>query len=200
MEIIKSDIKEISLDVRKDFPYFAVSIIPLLFITILFFLLKGKTIFSQLRFILIDRIYIDLLILITGIAIHEFLHGLSWMLCTNKGIKSVRFGINRKNFSPYCHFTEPIMLKHYITGGISPAILLGFAPLVVSFLNGNAGIFLFGLVFTIGALSDLAICIKLIKENKNSWVYDHPDKTGCFITKNKINLNPVIESYKKKDQ
>jgi hypothetical protein len=166
--------------------------------SILFFILKGKAIFSEMKYILVGHLYIDILVIIAGIAIHEFIHGVSWMLCTKKGIKSVRFGINRENFSPFCHFKEPIMLNHYITGGISPAILLGFVPLILSVLNGNVGIFLFGWVFTFGALSDLAICIKLTKENKNSWVYDHPDKTGCFISNNQNNLKPVIESYKKK--
>jgi len=65
-----------------------------------------------------------------------------------------------------------------------PALILGILPSLISWFTGNLALLLFGMVFTIGAGSDLLICWKLRKVNMNSLVQDSPDKTGCYLIEN----------------
>ena len=83
--------------------------------------------------------------------------------------------------TPYCHCKEPLIVKHYIIGAITPAIILGFLPAVYSILTGNIGFLFFGIFFTMAALGDFMIINLLRKENLNSFVLDHPSEAGCFI-------------------
>lgn len=146
-----------------------------------FFLIQGKDFFLDFKLIVIDQFFISFPVVLLGILLHEMLHGISWVICSKKGFRAIVFGLSKKNLTPYCHCRFPIQLKHYIRGGIIPALLLGLMPIVISWFIGNTGIFLFGMVFSLGAGSDILICWKLRKLPKDCMVQDFPDKTGCYL-------------------
>ena len=75
-------------------------------------------------------------ILILGIVIHELIHGATWSMFAKHGFKSIKFGILWGKLTPYCHCEEPLMVKHYIMGAITPAIILGFIPSILAILIG----------------------------------------------------------------
>lgn len=78
-----------------------------------------------------------LVILTIGVIVHELIHGITWARYTTKGFKSIKFGVQWKTMTPYCHCEEPLKVKHYIIGGIMPALILGFLPFVYSLVSGN---------------------------------------------------------------
>lgn len=121
------------------------------------------------------------LIVILGIVVHELIHGITWARFAKNGHKSIKYGVLWKMLTPYCHCKEPLLVKHYIIGAIMPAIILGFLPAIYSILTGNIGFLIFGIFFTMAALGDFMIIYLLRKENRNSFVLDHPSEAGCFV-------------------
>lgn len=121
------------------------------------------------------------LILILGIVVHELIHGITWTMFAKNGHKSIKYGVLWKMVTPYCHCKEPLLVKHYIIGAITPAIILGLLPAIYAIFTGNIGFLVFGIFFTMAALGDFMIINLLIKENMNSFVLDHPSEAGCFI-------------------
>ncbi|MBT1704598.1 DUF3267 domain-containing protein [Fulvivirgaceae bacterium PWU20] len=119
--------------------------------------------------------------MIIGVILHELIHGITWACFAKDGFKSIKFGIIWKVLTPYCHCTEPLTIKNYITGGIMPAVVLGFAPAVIGLVTGHLAFFTFGLFFTTAAAGDFMVIFLLRKEDKNSFVQDHPSKIGCYI-------------------
>jgi hypothetical protein len=76
--------------------------------------------------------------------------------------------------TPYCHCKEPLKVKYYILGAITPAIILGFIPSILAILIGNIGLLIFGILFTMAAINLIR------KENMNELVQDHPSEAGCY--------------------
>jgi len=119
--------------------------------------------------------------LIIGIIIHELIHGLSWVGFTKNGFKSIKFGVLWKMLTPYCHCKEPLKVKHYIFGAITPAIILGILPAIIAIGIGSFGLLSFGMFFTMAAAGDFLIINLIRKENWNDLVQDHPSEAGCYI-------------------
>lgn len=178
----KSEILEFTLKPGESKKKTLLIIAPVIVLLSLPFLFIYKNKYSNdFTNILIDNFYITLLVLISGIICHELLHGLTLIALSKNGFKTISFGISKKNFTPYCHCKVPIKVKYYIWGSIMPALVLGFLPIIISWFTGNTATFLFGMVFGQAAGSDILICWKLRKINKNALVQDFPDKTGCYL-------------------
>lgn len=118
-----------------------------------------------------------------GIVLHELIHGIFWSFYAKKGFKSIKFGVLKESNTPYCHCKEPLKVKHYIIGGIMPAILLGFIPGFLAIYWGHSALLLFGFFFTIAAMGDFMIINMIRKEPASNWVLDHPSEAGYFIFK-----------------
>jgi len=141
-----------------------------------------KNFVSQLN--LTDTIwggFLSVVLLLGGIVAHELIHGLTWSLFTKKGFKSIKFGILWEMLTPYCHCQEPLKVKHYILGAITPSIVLGLIPALLAIIMGNGGMLLFGMIFTLVASGDFLIINLVRKENMNDLVLDHPTEAGCYV-------------------
>ena len=126
-------------------------------------------------------IAIGMVILLISIITHELLHGLGWSIYAKKGWKSIKFGMNWKFLTPYCHCKEPLLLNKYRFGSVLPAIILGIIPSIIAIITGHLGLMAFGFFFTFAAGGDFLILWLLRNENSTDFVQDHPDKIGCFI-------------------
>ncbi len=133
----------------------------------------------------VGRSSIVFLSLISGIIIHELIHGLVLSIYAEKGFRSIKFGIMWKMLTPYCHCKEPLLVKHYIIGAIMPAIILGLLPALYSLIVGNLAWLIFGIFFTMAAAGDFLIINLLRKENRYDLVQDHPTEAGCCIYRQK---------------
>jgi len=129
------------------------------------------------------NVAITLLIFIPGIVAHELIHGLFFALFTEKRWKSVKFGIMpaSKLFSPYCHCIDKLMINHYRIATVMPLLIVGIIPAVISIITGILILFVFGLAFTMGAAGDILMFIKLMKEKKDTWIFDSPSDIGFDV-------------------
>ncbi len=121
------------------------------------------------------------LIMILGIVLHEFIHGITWAKYAKAGFKSIKFGVLWKMITPYCHCKEALTVKQYIIGAIMPSVFLGIAPAVIAILIGNISLLIFGMFFTLAACGDFLIINLIRKQNSNDLVQDHPSEAGCYI-------------------
>lgn len=124
-------------------------------------------------------------VVVIGIVLHELIHGITWALFAKKGFKSIRFGVLWKLLTPYCHCTEPLKIKHYLLGAVTPAIFLGFVPGIAGIAVGNYPVTLFGIFFIVAAIGDFMIVHLLKNEKTNDYAQDHPSEAGCFVFRRK---------------
>ena len=180
----------LTFDLMKANLYAIFSIIPVLILYGVPFVLLWRNTFSKValknfidEFTLgIGGNFVSILLVMTiGIIAHELIHGITWAMYTKNGFKSIKFGVLWKVLTPYCHCSEPLKVKHYITGAIMPAIILGFLPFVYSLFTGNALWLFFGIFFTMSAVGDFLIVNLVRKEDMNSLVLDHPSEVGCYV-------------------
>ena len=128
-------------------------------------------------------ISVGIIIILISIITHELLHGLGWSIYAKKGWKSIKFGVNWKFMTPYCHCSEPLLLNQYRFGSVLPAIVLGISPSIIAIITGHLGSMAYGFFFTFAAGGDLLILWLIRNEKANVLVQDHPDKIGCVIMK-----------------
>ncbi|MGD1699133.1 DUF3267 domain-containing protein [Dapis sp. BLCC M229] len=125
---------------------------------------------------------IDFLIVIaTGIILHELIHGLSWQLLAGKKASAIKYGFDWKTLTPYAHCRESMTVESYRLGTAMPGILLGLVPVISSIFTSNGWLFCFGIFFTFAAGGDLLILWLVRSLKAGTLVKDHPSKFGCYI-------------------
>ena len=127
------------------------------------------------------KLVVFMVAVIGGVFIHEYVHGLTWARYTKNGWKSINFGFMWKMLTPYCHCSEPLKVRHYITGALMPLIVVGFFPLIVGLCTGCFLMTAFGVFYVSGAAGDILIAWKLRHESADNTVLDHPTECGCII-------------------
>ena len=118
-----------------------------------------------------------LLLLLSGIMVHELIHGICMAVSARNGWKSVSFGFNWKAFAPYAHCKEPLTPCAYRFCLVMPGFLLGDVPLLISWITGNILFLFFGILFCWAASGD-AIVLWLSRNITDGMMQDHPDKVG----------------------
>ena len=186
---------EVIVDARKVNLYLGLLFVPAFIIFASVFFLVWSELFSLAHLRLyfqenIDRLkasipWIIFGSLIAGIIAHELLHGITWARFAKHRFKSIRFGFHLKSLTPYCHCVEPLPVMAYKLGALMPGLALGIFPLVVAFVTGHVGLFLFGFSFTVAAGGDFAVVFLLRKESGDVWIQDHPSKIGCVVYRKK---------------
>ena len=132
-----------------------------------------------------QNIILALIIFIVGVVIHEIVHGVMWSLFCEKKLKSIKFGFDKKTFTPYAHCTELLSVSQYRIGTIAPAIVTGIIPYIIS-LNMNSYPLTFASILLIcTAGGDLLIFCYIIKEKGTSFVIDHNNQSGCVVYRKK---------------
>ncbi len=163
---------------------FLISIPIVLLIYLPFYFLWGDKAFlsqSVFKSINIESGLIVFAVLIFGIIIHELIHGITWAFFSKSKFKSIRFGIIWKYMMPYCHVNEPLRVNQYLLGVITPFLFVGLLPVVISFINGNINLMLFGMFFVIAAGGDFMIAWNILKEDKSNFILDHPELAGYIL-------------------
>lgn len=120
-------------------------------------------------------------ILVSGIVAHELIHGITWACFAKHGFRSIRFGVIWAMLTPYCHCKEPLIIRHYRLGALTPLIILGILPLLLAYPLRSVPLLLWGIIFITSAAGDILIVWKLRKEPASLLVQDHPKEAGCII-------------------
>jgi hypothetical protein len=152
---------------------------PLLFICAgPFFIIHG---WEPIKTVSLLGIGLFFLITLVAIIIHELIHALLFGLLSRDGFRSIRFGIDRKTLSPYCHPTGYMKVWDYRIGALAPMAVLGILPTIISFWNGNFAYMVFGFLFTIAAGGDI-ISVWLTRHlSGGDIIKDHSSKLGFYI-------------------
>ena len=155
-------------------------IIPVLLVFGLpFYLLWGENVLTALRF---RSLLFLVLFIISGVVIHELLHGVVWALFSKRGFRSVHFGIKWEFLTPYCHCTEPLRVWQYILGAIAPVLFMGLLPAVWALVKGNTLVMFFGIFYIWTAAGDLLAIWILRRFDRNQLIYDHPEELGFILS------------------
>ena len=112
-----------------------------------------------------------------SIPVHEAIHGFTFAAFCQNGLKSIHYGILWSSFTPYCHCSEPLKFKHYITGGLMPFLILGLGITSLAVILGNDLVLLIGLLNILAAGGDLLIAVYLLKY-RDAVIIDHPTDIG----------------------
>lgn len=114
-----------------------------------------------------------------GVAVHELIHGFTWMWATRSGFSHLRFGLLQGGV--YCHIDVPMSKRKYVVGVLMPLLLLGIVPFLLSFATHSLWLMLFGAIFIGCAMGDVLIVWAIRKESPDTLVYDHPSEPGCVV-------------------
>lgn len=126
-----------------------------------------------------------LVLVVSGIVVHELIHGIFFARYAQNGFKSVKFGILTKTMTPYCHCKEPLQIKHYKIALLMPLLILGIVPGFISLITGNIYMLIFGIFFSGAAAGDIMIYQLIRKENPEDYVQDHPSEAGYYLFRKK---------------
>lgn len=124
---------------------------------------------SQLMILFISSLFL--------IVIHEAIHGLTWGIACEKGMKSIRFGVFWSSFTPYCHCKEPLTYYNYLLGALMPFIILGIGITAFGIVNGSLLLFWLGIFNILASGGDLLIAV-MLRHFKNGKIVDHPSEIG----------------------
>jgi hypothetical protein len=161
--------------------YSSFLMLPIIIVYLLFFIFVwGK---DELSIVPEHNFYCIIGKAIVGIIIHELLHGLACAILCKSGIASIKYGINWKFLTPYCHYKKSIKVRHYRIGIAMPLLVLGIMPAGIALITGNGVLYLWGLFFTCAAAGDIIVLFMLRKFSGDDYVYDHPSKMGFEMDK-----------------
>jgi len=122
-----------------------------------------------------------ILIFFFGIILHEIIHAISWVMFAKIPFSKIKFGFNVRSLSPYAHCGETVTAKVYRIALLTPAIILGFIPISISYVSGSVWFFVTGLLFTVTACGDFFIFCLIRKVKNDQLVADHPERAGCKV-------------------
>lgn len=137
---------------------------------------------DSLRDVLRIEVFLALVpVLLIFVFLHEAIHALTWMITGRLSPRDLRFGIDRKTLSPYCHATQAISTRAYRLGAIMPAILTGILPLFYGYTVGDAAISLLAAFMISAAVGDFYVIYLLRDISASARVLDHPQNIGCLV-------------------
>lgn len=116
-----------------------------------------------------------------GVVVHEWIHGITWVIFGHKPFSAIKFGFQWKTITPYAHLKEPVEVNAYRLGGFMPGFILGLVPYILSLLLGNGNLFWFSLVHTTAAGGDWLILWLLRNVKPGTQIEDHPTNAGCYV-------------------
>jgi hypothetical protein len=120
-------------------------------------------------------------VFLTGVVLHELMHGIAWAYFGNKPLAAIRFGFKLSALTPYAHCREPLAASVYRIGAAAPAVLLGLVPVLVATATGTGWLLFPGLLFLAASAGDLLILWVLRGVKPQQRVQDHPDRAGCLV-------------------
>lgn len=126
----------------------------------------------------IFKLALPFIIFLAGMITHELLHFLPYIIYAKKGCQSVEFGF--KKCALYMHSKEPVKVYQYRIITILPSLLLGFIPLIISFIYGFPWLWMFAFTAIIVGTGDYISLYYLMKIDKNELIMDHPTKIGFY--------------------
>ncbi|MFP7492888.1 DUF3267 domain-containing protein [Terribacillus saccharophilus] len=156
--------------------------------SVVYFLIHGFEIHFSLT--VIGLVF---MITIIGIVLHEFLHGVGFMVFGKVKLNQVKYGFSWKYGAAYAHCMVPIKLTAYRAALLLPVIVTGLFPLLFSYIFGSGILLVVSVILTAGGIGDWLIFRSLKKYDASQSVMDHPTEVGYFI------YTKTVDQGRKKD-
>jgi hypothetical protein len=122
-----------------------------------------------------------LLVFISGVLLHEWLHGLAWMFAGGLEHDAIKYGFKLSALAPYAHCKVAVRARAYRFGVVAPGLILGLLPYIVGLIIGEAVLIWFGFIFTLAAGGDFLMLWIIRDIPANCRVEDHPERVGCKV-------------------
>lgn len=122
-----------------------------------------------------------LAVILLGVVLHEWIHGISWAILGHKPFSAIKFGFQWKTFTPYAHLKEPVEVNAYRIGAFMPGFVLGILTYILSLLLGDGNLFWFSLFHTSASGGDWLVLWLIRKVKAGTRVEDHPTNAGCYV-------------------
>jgi hypothetical protein len=119
--------------------------------------------------------------ILLGVVVHEFIHGITWVIIGRKPFSAIKFGFQWKTFTPYAHLKEAVEVNAYRLGAFLPGFILGILTYMLSLLLGSGDLLWFSLVHTSAAGGDWLILWIIRNVKVGMQVEDHPTNAGCYV-------------------
>lgn len=117
-----------------------------------------------------------------GTVIHELIHGLTALWYGQLSWADIKFGVQWKSFTPYCHPTKPLPARIYRIVVVMPLLVLGLLPYAIALISGNGTLLALGIFFTLAASGDLMILWLMRSLSAGELVQDHPSQVGLLVS------------------
>lgn len=118
--------------------------------------------------------------IILGLAIHELIHGITAAIFSERGWKSIKFGVMWQYLAPYCHCKEPLPLRNYRLVVLMPSIMALVIWATALIFNWHT-LLVASTILIVGGCGDYMVFYKLRNESSRALVYDYPDTIGGAI-------------------
>lgn len=125
--------------------------------------------------------YIIFLILIV---VHELIHGITWGLFAENGLKSISFGFIVEYLTPYCTCNQPLKKHQILIGSLMPTVILGIGLGIISIFISSPTLLLVSVLNIFGGGADLTMSVKLLlykSPSKDVLFMDHPYEIGTAV-------------------
>mgnify|MGYP000956184981 CR=1 FL=1 len=116
------------------------------------------------------------------IFVHEFLHGIGFKIFCNAPWKDIRYGFDKRYFTPYCSCKDLITKRNkFISVILLPTIIAGIITLIITYLSKNLfWTLVAGFVFSGGA-GDIYMVYEISKYPSTYKFMDHPSEPGYIV-------------------
>jgi hypothetical protein len=120
-------------------------------------------------------------LLVAGIALHEALHGVTWVVAGGLRARDLEVGVHWRFLMPYAHPRRPLAAWAYALGAAMPGVLLGVVPAVAGLWTGVGPWSGWGAIFLAAACGDAMVIYSLRGLEPSARVQDHPTRVGCEV-------------------
>ena len=131
-----------------------------------------------------SEFWLAYLLFIALIFAHEAIHGITWGLFAENGLKSISFGFIAEYLTPYCTCNQPLKKYQVLTGSLMPTIILGVGLGIVSICIASPTLLLVSALNIFGGGADLTMSVKLLlykSPSKDVLFIDHPYEIGTAV-------------------
>lgn len=116
-----------------------------------------------------------------SVVAHEALHAAGFLLLGRAPRRAIRFGIDRRTFSPFAGCTAPLRAGAYRAAVLLPALVLGAVPVAWGLWRGVGWATLWGAFMLLCAGGDFAVLWAMRRVPSRARVLDHPERVGCRV-------------------
>lgn len=136
----------------------------------------------------------SILLIVAGLSVfvlaivHEGIHGLSWGLGAENGMKDIEYGFIKEKITPYCYCRSPLTKGRYIFGSMMPMTILGLGFCIPGIIFGSVILMIIGMLQVLGGSGDILITAMLLlhkTKGKETVLLDHPTECGLVVFEKK---------------